>query len=58
MFDDDDGVAKIAKVDEGTQQALVVALMQTNGRFVEDIHYAHKTCTDLTGQPDSLCFAP
>ena len=37
MFDDDDGVAEIAKPGEGVQQLAVVTLMQTDRRLVEHV---------------------
>jgi hypothetical protein len=40
-------VAQIAQVREGAQQALVVALVQADGRLVEDVHHAHQPGADL-----------
>ena len=57
VFDDDHGVAKVAQVGEGVQQALVVALMQTDGGFVEYVHDAHQAGANLAGQADALRLA-
>ncbi len=39
------------------QQAVVVALVQADGGFVEDVHDAGQPRADLRGQPDALRFA-
>ena len=53
----DQGVAEVAQVDQRVQEALVVALMQPDGRFVEDVQHADQGRADLGGQPDALRFA-
>ena len=40
MLDDEDGVAKVAQMAQDTDQSLGVALVQTDGRLVEDVEYA------------------
>ena len=57
VFDDDDGVAQVTQVDQGVEQALIVALMQADRRFVENVHHADQSRTDLAGEADALRFA-
>ena len=47
VLDDDDGVAQIAQADEARQQAGVVALVQADGGFVQDVHHADQSRADL-----------
>ena len=53
----DQGVAQVPEVEQGLQQALVVTLVQPDGRLVEDVEHSHQGGTDLGGQPDALRFA-
>src|SRR3981081_4065521 len=57
MLDHDHRVAEVAQASERRQQALIVALMQADGRLVEHIENARKTGTYLRGEPDALAFA-
>ena len=43
VLHDDDRIADIAQVSQRAEQALVVALMQADGRLVEDVHDADQT---------------
>ena len=56
MLDDDDGVAQIPQMEQGLEQPFVIALVQTDTRFIQHIHDPHQTGADLTGQPDALGF--
>ncbi len=38
-------------------EAVVVALVETDGRLVEDVEHAHETGADLSRQPDALGLA-
>ena len=49
VFDDDDGVAQIAQAAQGFEQPVVVALVQTDGWFVEHVQHAGEAGTDLRG---------
>ena len=40
-----------------SSRSFVVALVETDGRFVEDVEDADQTGTDLAGQPDALTLA-
>ena len=57
VLDHDHGVADVAQMPQGFEQACVVALVQADGRFVEHVHHAHQARADLRGQPDALRLA-
>ena len=57
VLDDDHGVALVAELGQGGQQAVVVAGMQADRRLVEDVEHAHQAAADLPGQPDPLHLA-
>ena len=57
VLDDDDGVAQIAQALEGVEQPMIVALVQSDARFVENVKHADKSRADLRGQPNPLRFA-
>ena len=56
MFDDDDGIALVAQVFQRGQQPVIVALVEADGRFVENIEHPGQARPDLRGQPDALRF--
>ena len=51
------GVAHVAQVGEGFEQAIVVARMQADGRLVEHVEHAAQLGADLRGQADALRLA-
>ena len=57
VLDHDDGVAEIAQVLQRGDKPLVVALMQADRRFVQDIKHAHKPRANLRGEADALSLA-
>ncbi len=57
VLDDEDGVAEVAEVFEGGDEALVVALVEADGGFVEDVEDAAELGADLGGEADALAFA-
>ncbi len=57
MLDDDDRVAHVAQLRERVEQLLIVARVQADRRFVEDVEHADQAAADLPGQPNSLRFA-
>ena len=57
VFDDDDGVADVPEVRERAEQALIVALVQTDRRLVQDVHDADEPRADLAREPDALRLA-
>ena len=53
----DQGVAQVAQPHQRVDQALVVALVQTDRGLVEDVEHADQAAADLGGQPDALRLA-
>ena len=56
MFNDKDGVANVGEVSERIDQSIIVALMQTDGGFVEDVTASNETRSDLRCQTNALTF--
>ena len=50
------GVAQIPQPLQGGQQLVIVPLMQTDGRLIQNIEHAYQAGTDLGSQPDPLAF--
>ena len=57
MFDHDDRVAEVAQIHQRVEEPLVVPLVQTDRRFIEDVHDADQARADLTRQADALGLA-
>ena len=57
VFDHEYGVTQIAQRFEGSNEPIVVAMMQSNRRFVEHVQHAAQLRADLCRQPDPLAFA-
>src|SRR4029453_7096917 len=57
MLHDDDRIAEIAKPGQGTQQFPVIALVQSNRRFVEDVEHPSQISANLRREPDALPLA-
>ena len=55
VLDDDHGVADVAQMLQGVEETAVVALMQADGRLVEDIGHPDESRPDLAREPDALC---
>ena len=51
------GVAHVAQLRQGFEQAVVVARMQADGRLVQHVEHAAQLRADLRGQADALRFA-
>ena len=51
------GITQVTQASESAEEALVVALVQTNGGFVQHVHDAHQSGTNLTGQTNTLGLA-
>jgi len=54
MFYDDDGVAQVAQFLEGVDEALVVALVESDAGFVQDVEDVDQLAAYLRGQSDAL----
>ena len=50
----DDRVAHVAQLLQRVDEPLVVALMQSDGRLVEDVEHIDQLATNLRGQSDAL----
>ena len=51
------GVAHVPQALQGRKQLVVVPLVESDGRLVQDIEHSHQAGTDLSGQPDALALA-
>ena len=58
MFDNDEGIALIAKLTEVVEQALMVTGVKTDAGFIEDVEDAGQRCAELMSQAHALHFAP
>ena len=56
VLDDKDGVAQVAHALQRLDEAGVVALVQADARFIQDVEDAHELAADLGGQADALRF--
>ena len=54
VFNDDDGIAKVAQSLERGDQSLVVALVQADRWLIKDVKHADEARTDLRGEPNAL----
>src|ERR1700730_16398525 len=57
VLDDDERVSFFAERGESVEQAQVVARMQTNGRFVQNVEHAAQIGAELRRESDPLRFA-
>ena len=57
VLDHDNRVAEVAQLLESCEQPPVVALVQSDGRLIENVHDAGETRADLAGEADTLGFA-
>ena len=53
---DNNRVAKIPQARQGVEQSFIIALVQADARFIENVHHTDQTGTNLTGQSDALSF--
>ena len=57
VLDDDERVAEVAQLLEGVYELVVVALVQSDARLVEDVEHAHERGAYLRREPDALALA-
>ena len=57
VFDNDQRIAEIAQMAQRREQAVIVALMEADARFVEDVEHAHQARADLRCKTDALCLS-
>jgi hypothetical protein len=58
MFHHQNAVTDITEVLQRGDQPLVISLVKTDGRFIQNIGDALQLRADLRGQPDALRFSP
>ena len=56
VLDDDHGITQVPKSSESRQKPFVVALVEPDARFIQNIEHADQTGADLRSQPDPLGF--
>ena len=54
MLDDKDRVAKVAKPYKCCQEAVIIALMKTDRRFIQNIENTCQARPNLRGEADAL----
>ena len=57
VLDDEHGVAEVAQIFERGEQTAVVAVVQADGRFVENVEHAAQLRSDLGREADALAFS-
>ena len=57
VFYNQHGIALITQVLQGTKKAIIIALMQPDRRFVQNIKHPRQSRANLTGKTDTLAFA-
>ena len=57
VLDDDERVAEVLELDEGVDEAAVVALVQADARLVEHVEHAGEAGADLGREADALRLA-
>ena len=57
VFHDDDRVSEVAQLLERVDESLVVALVQADGGFVEDVEHIDELRADLRGEANALALA-
>ena len=58
VLDHDHGVAQVAKCPKGLEKPLVILLMESNRRLVQNVEHTHETAPDLRGQANTLRLTP
>src|ERR1700680_2176815 len=54
VLDNDQRVAEVAEPQERVDEPAIIALVQSDRRFVQDVQDAHQLGSDLSRKPDSL----
>ena len=57
VLDDDERVAEVTQLAQCGQQLFIVALVQADGRLIQNIQHAHERRADLRCEPDTLALA-
>ena len=56
MLNDDQRIAQISQILQRLQQLVIVSLMQTDTRFIQNVSYSNKPGSYLCCQSNTLCF--
>ena len=56
MLHDNQRISQIPQMLQSGKQLVIVPLVQSNARFIQNIGYTNQTGTDLSRQTNSLCF--
>ena len=57
VFDNEQTVSLVPQGEEGTEEFLVVARVQADGRLIEHVEHAAEIAAELCGQSDALTLA-
>ena len=57
VFDDDEGIAEVAKGFHDFDELEAIAGMESCRRFIEDVERIRKTASEAASQVETLCFA-
>jgi hypothetical protein len=57
VFDDDEGISEVAEAFEGGEEAVIVAGVEADGGFIEDVEDASESGAELGSEADALGFA-
>ena len=56
MLHNDQAVSKITQLHQRTKKSVIIPLVKSDARFIQNIGNSHQPGTDLGGQTDSLRF--
>ena len=54
MFHDNHRIAQITQMEQGAEQLVIVSLVQSDRRLIQNIGNTHQSGADLCGKPDPL----
>src|SRR5258708_29224312 len=57
VFDHQNRIAQFRQSFEGSEEAIIITLMQADARLIKDVKNADQASADLGGQTDALGFA-
>ncbi len=58
VFDHNQRVSQVSQGDQSVNQTPIVALVESDTGFIEDVEDTGEPRADLCGKPDALCFTP
>ena len=57
MLYHNDGITQVAQMTQSVDQLVIIPLMQTDARFIQNIQNSHEGRTDLGCKADTLTFS-